>query len=650
MSSSAPRTLADQLRGWPAESLGALLAARPDLGVPAPADSAQLAARATTRPSVVRALADLNTFDLACLRRVVDFGPLDLDELQAAFPGADVGSVLERLRSRALVWGDPASLRAVSILAELLDQPVLDDLTVPPLVLVERDPLLVDRTAAGAAFELCRRAEVLLDRWSTTPPGVLRGGGLGIRDLRSVAALLDVDLGYAALLVETSSAAGLLGIGMTPGQDAAWLPTDSFDAWAHEPTTARWVRLARAWLANPRLTALVGRRIGDKPVNALSDGLERGWLVSSRHEVLAVLAAAAPGQALAPTTGGPALVDRLRWLHPRRLTSRADVVEPVLAEAGAVGLTGLGGMSSYARTLLAGGDPEPLLAPLLPRLVDQVLVQADLTAVATGPLEPELARSLGLLADVESSGGATVYRFTGSSLRRAFDAGWSAAEVHAFIGTTSRTPVPQALTYLVDDVARRFGTLRAGAAESFLRSDDEAALTELMHHPKAAGLGLRRIAPTVVVSDVPVTILLPLLRDLGLAPVVETADGTVRVGKPEAFRARNSRQRAPGRTDPSRAAARVSAVVAAIRAGDRVAATRPQQPVATGPLDMVALLREAVESGRQVLLGYVGHDGAVVERIVSPRRVEGGRLTAYDERSDYLREFALHRITGASPL
>ena len=72
--------------------------------------------------------------------------------------------------------------------------------------------------------------------------------------------------------------------------------------------------------------------------------------------------------------------------------------------------------------------------------------------------------SLAMLADVESSGGATVYRFTESSVRRALDAGRSASECHAFLAAVSRTAVPQPLTYLIDDVARRHGRLRVGAA------------------------------------------------------------------------------------------------------------------------------------------------------------------------------------------
>src|SRR3712207_8225282 len=62
-------------------------------------------------------------------------------------------------------------------------------------------------------------------------------------------------------------------------------------------------------------------------------------------------------------------------------------------------------------------------------------------------------------SDVESSGGATVFRVSESSVRRALDSGWSAADLHDFFARASRTPVPQALDYLVDDVARQHGRL-----------------------------------------------------------------------------------------------------------------------------------------------------------------------------------------------
>ncbi len=327
---------------------------------------------------------------------------------------------------------------------------------------------------------------------------------------------------------------------------------------------------------------------------------------------------------------------------------RLNQVGPTLVEAALLGVTGLDGFSTFGRQLCAGGDPAKGLDELLPAPVDHVLLQADLTAIAPGPLEHDLAHKLSLVADVESRGGATVYRFAASSVRRAFDAGWSAGEVHEFVSSTSRTPVPQSLTYLVDDVSRRFGTLRAGHAESFLRSDDETALTELLHAPGADALRLRRIAPTVLISDVPLGTLLPRIRELGMAPVVEAVDGTVRVARPDVFRARSRRRRPPAEQGV-RAVARTAAVVSAIRVGDRASASRPSRGAsASNPTDVIAMLRQAAESHEQLLIGYVGNDGTVAERTVTPERVEGGRLTAYDERSDSSRTFAIHRITAVT--
>ena len=488
--------------------------------------------------------------------------------------------------------------------------------------------------------------ELLLDHWGTHPPAVLRAGGLGVRDLRATAVHLHVEPGLAGLIVETASAAGLLAPGSADDIDPGWLPTDAYDAWLARPVAERWAALAVAWLGNPRLTGLVGGRDeADRPVNALSPELERVWLPATRRAVLDELADAEG--VLAAGTGPASLLARLRWRSPRRPANRERAVGWALDEAAHLGVTGLGGVSSYARALLRGESPVPLLAPLLPSPVDHVLVQADLTAVAPGPLEADLARRLSLLADVESRGGATVYRFGAGSVRRAFDAGWSAVEIKDFLHASSRTPVPQSLDYLVDDVSRRFGTVRAGVAESFLRSDDETALTSLMHDPAAESLRLRRIAPTVVVSDVPLHVLLPRLRDIGAAPVVESADGTVQVARPDVFRSRAPRGRGGAGRDLARRTARTTALVAGIRSGDRVAAARPAGLAASSPGDVLTLLRGATETDAEVLIGYVDNHGTRVERVVRPMRVEGGQLVAHDDRDDEVRQFAVHRISVA---
>jgi hypothetical protein len=350
---------------------------------------------------------------------------------------------------------------------------------------------------------------------------------------------------------------------------------------------------------------------------------------------------------LAAGTGVAGVVARVAWLRPRRPRTRADQVLWALDEAAALGLAGLGGLASYAAPLLRGEDATGLAA-LLPDPVDHVLVQADLTAVAPGPLESTLARRLQVLAEVESRGGATVYRFTPGSVRRALDLGWTAVEVHDFLGAVSRTPVPQPLTYLVDDTARTFGSVRVGHAEAFLRADDEAALTEILHHPKAATLGLRRLAPTVLISTTPLDVLLPRLRDLGAAPVVEGPDGTVRVARPDQLRARPPRDRRPTGARAARESAGAVAVVTAVRAGDRATASRPATEALT-PSGSLAALREAIERRTTVVIGYVDNHGTRTERVVDPISVEGGRLTAHDHRADDVRAFAVHRITRVTP-
>ena len=522
----------------------------------------------------------------------------------------------------------------------------------PALATAERGQPLVDRVGAGAAFEAVRRVELLLDHWGTAPPGALRSGGLGVRDLKATATHLHVDESTAALLIEVAHAAGLLASRADSHGNLVWVPTDTYDAWLARPTAGRWLDLAAAWRDSPRMPGLVGTKdAAGKSWNALAPELAARTVVEARAMALSTMALLPVDEVLAAGTGLPSLVARIAWERPRRPSTRAEQVGWAVSEAAVLGVTGLEGLTTYSRRWLEGADAAPSLDALLPDPVDHVLIQADLTAIAPGPLETDLARRLQLLADVESRGGATVYRFTPGSVRRALDVGWSAVEIHEFLGTVSRTPVPQPLSYLVDDTVRTFGTIRVGHAEAFLRADDEGALSELLHHPAASALGLRRIAPTVLISDTPLDVLLPRLRDLGAAPVVEGADGTVRVTRPDLLRARAPRER---RTAPAqgqaREAARLASVVTAVRSGDRVAAERPASAATLTPSGSLVALREAVEAGASVLIGYVDNHGTATDRIVDPLRVEGGQLTAHDHRSDDTRTFAVHRITTVKPL
>ncbi|MFF9865349.1 helicase-associated domain-containing protein [Streptomyces sp. NPDC013953] len=299
-----------------------------------------------------------------------------------------------------------------------------------------------------------------------------------------------------------------------------------------------------------------------------------------------------------------------------------------------------------------------LLAPLLPEPVDHVLLQADLTAVAPGPLRRPLAETLSVLADVESKGGATVYRFTPASVRRALDAGQAAADLHAFLAAHSRTPVPQPLAYLIDDVARRHGHLRVGAASAYVRCDDDAVLGEILADKRSASLRLRRLAPTVLAAQADPAALLEGLRAMGFAPAAESAEGDVLVTRAHA-------RRTPPRTPPAPVpdgppvpdATLLGAAVRAIRAGDQAAAVvRKEESSGHGGGDLprtsaaetLATVQAAAMTGSAVWIGYVNADGAASQRVIAPVRVEGGFVTAYDHTADEVRTYPLHRITGVA--
>ncbi|RBY75245.1 hypothetical protein DQ238_20140 [Geodermatophilus sp. TF02-6] len=736
----APATIAAWLRTRGDEQLGALLAARPDVARPAPSDVVALTSRLAVPLSVDRALDELDAATLQVLDVVLlssdGVGAADLPTALPEVPDAVLGTAVDRLTTRALLWGDevlhapdpvrravryPAGLgrRAVELrlalpadlpaaLAELPaaerevlerlagDRPVghlpdtdgssasparrllqrgllarVDALNVelpreiglllrggrpygPPRLRpepapVERDPAAVDRQAAGAALETIGRVGELLTLLEEEPAGLLRSGGVGVRDQKRLARALHVTEPEAGWLLELAHVAGLLDVG-GPHRDE-WLPTRAFDLWREQDLPDRWATLAAGWLDAVRLPSLAGQRdVAGRAVNALSPDLVRHTAPAIRRAALGALAEYPPGCGLAPDD----LVALLRWRTPRRVDRLAPVPD-LLAEAARLGVLVGGALPSGGRGLLVAGEDGAAdgVRRLLPEPVDSVLAQPDLSLVAPGPLVAELADALAVVADVESSGGATVFRVTEATVRRALDAGWSATDLHEFFARASRTPVPQALDYLVDDVARQHGRLRVGAVESYVRSDDSGLLSQVLGDRRTATAELRRLAPGVLVSGLGADEVLTVLREAGYAPAGESPGGAVLTRPP-------ARPRAAGRR-PGAAAAQaarplapdeVAAIVREIRAGDAALAARRSEPVRQVPGGTTAgtleLLSRAVREGVPVWLGYVDAQGSGSQRVVQPVSLGGGFLQGYDERRRESRTFAVHRITSVA--
>ncbi len=500
----------------------------------------------------------------------------------------------------------------------------------------------VDATGAGQALQVLRQLRRFIDALTATSTPALKSGGLGVRETRRLARELDLDEPTLSLLAELLVAGNLVTATDGVGRQAAfWTPTMAADSWLALSDEAAWAFIAHHWLDLRRDPARAGQPdAGGKPFNLLAS--ELSWLrgPADRRWVLGVLAELPAGSAWSAADIGAVLAVR----SPLRGADRRDrVITAVLREATELGVVAFDAITAAGRAVLAGAeDTAETLAAALPEPVRTVLVQADLTVVAPGRLVPELAEELAVVAEIESAGSATVYRVTPASVRRALDRGRSAAELHRLFADASATPIPQALTYLIDDLARRHGVLRAGMASSYLRCDDPVIIDQAIAFATAAGIHLRRLAPTIAITATETDELLTELRKAGMAPVAEDEFGAVvtlqaapRRVKPGLVVHQRWREPAAPSSD------QLAVVVQRMRTAEPAGATGAQTPT-----EAVTALREAAGLRTPVWIEYVNAEGSPTRRLVEPLALSGGTVAAFDRLSNQLRTFVLHRITG----
>ena len=506
----------------------------------------------------------------------------------------------------------------------------------------------VDAAAAGSAIDLLREVDVVLDALSTAPIPELRSGGLGVRELKRLSKTTGIADDRLGLILEVASAAGLIAAGIPEpdpldGTGPYWAPTLAADRFVESTNAVRWNLIASAWLDLPARPGLVGERGPDgKPYAVLSDSLYSTAAPLDRRLLLATLADLPPGAGVDAAGASAAMTwRRPRWAARLQLKPVADLV----AEAHAVGAIGRGAIATPSRHLLASEPEDVVVAAMtkvLPAPIDHFLLQADLTVVVPGPLDRGLAEQLSVVANVESAGAAMVYRISEQTVRRALDTGLSASELHGMFARHSKTPVPQGLTYLIDDVARRHGQLRVGMAASFVRCEDPALLTQAISAPALEKLDIRALAPTVAVSMSPINDLLAALRTAGFAPAAEDSSGTIVDVKSRGARVPTPGRRRGYRPPQGPTAQTLGAIVAVLRK----MTGSPADGSRLDPAEAMAQLHGAAHRQESVVIGYVDPAGVATQRVVAPINVRGGQLTAYDSAAGRVRDFAIHRVTS----
>ncbi|MEH0577526.1 helicase-associated domain-containing protein [Streptomyces sp. B21-108] len=530
-------------------------------------------------------------------------------------------------------------------------------------------PAEVDHEASAAATAFASRAVSVLSACSATAPTRLKSGGIGARELARIGKAAQADDAVVRLALETAYAAGLLG---RDGDRVA--PTEAYDAWAEQEPPEQFAVLLQAWRNLP-LTPTESRDEDNKALPALAGAPPCNGCVQARHGLLAAAGQLPAGQGTTVTSDlGPLIT----WHRPLTHSSPADGTPfaAVIREAEILGVLARGALSAFGIHLRTG-DTEALdmeCRRLLPSATATARIGADLTAVVTGTPSARLASLLNAVADRETSGTASVWRFSAGSIRRALDAGRRCDDITADLAAVAAGPLPQPLSYLIADTARGHGRVRVTPAACVIHGDEPALLAELAAHRKLAGLGLRQLAPTVLISRSPLDTTLATLRAEGYAPVAETAEGTVRVEKtrPQRAAAQVPAPRGTGARDSGRIAATGTAKKPAPVDPNSLAAqllaapaTTPEPapfdggpPFATDTEEIVAgwakhlpysdvrQLAHAIDAGAPITVDYVAASGNRTVRTLSRLELDPPYLEAWCHLREDDRVFTLSRIHG----
>ncbi|WP_405770320.1 helicase-associated domain-containing protein [Streptomyces sp. NBC_01538] len=533
----------------------------------------------------------------------------------------------------------------------------------------------VEREAAVAATAFAAHAASVLSACATAPPTRLKSGGIGARELARLGKAAQAEDAVVRIVLESAYAAGLLA------RDGDRVPpTEAYDAWAEQEPAEQLAVLLRAWRDLP-LTPTRARDEDNKALPALAGAPDCGGCLQARHGLLIAAAGLPAGQGVKVASELGPLVAWHRPLADDASPEDTAAFSTVIREGELLGVLARGALSPLGAHLAAHADEELDITArrLLPPATTTARIGADLTAVVTGTPSARLAALLDSTADRETSGTASVWRFSAGSIRRALDAGRTPDDITADLAAGSATALPQPLTYLIADTARGHGRVRIAPAACVIHGDEPALLAELAAHRALSKLALRRLAPTVLVSGSPPVTTLAALRAAGYAPVAETAGGTVRIEKSLPQRAAAAVP--PPRGNVGRRGPRTTATHASqmpIDAGtdldvlaDRLLKAPPNAPepdpfgsgvpFATDTEEIVAgytkhlsysdvrQVAHAIDAGEAIMVEYIATSGSRTVRTLSDLELDPPYLNAWCHLREAERVFTLSRIHGVMP-
>ncbi|WP_130179214.1 helicase-associated domain-containing protein [Cryobacterium sp. SO1] len=577
-------------------------------------------AEALLEPAAIQAtLSHLDRSTLAVLAVASDLGAPSLDELVERLAdlghdtqdAADICARVNHLDELMLLTRTDDSVRPYpAVTARLRAWPEdglpstaeLAGVPAPTALapLSATDGRFTERLAAERAFAAVSSIAELLTELGQEPARELSRGGLGLPDTKRLAMAMLVDIDAVAPLVGIAARAELVAL------DAGyWSQSAAGVDWLLLSASERWGVLAASWLGV--LPADVRQILAQRPGVAWGDAMHRF----------------------------------VAWLYPAGGTWMDERIAAFARDAELIGITARQTTSAAGASVLVG-DIDAAIATItasLPAEVGTVYLQHDLSIVAPGPLSASIDARLRTFADVESRELASSYRLSGASVNRALAAGDDAESILQFLAAISLTGVPQPVDYLIRDAADRYGRVRVGSVDpanpagpSYVSSDDSAVLGAIAVDQTFTALALESVTATRLTSRHPADAVFWALTDARYPVAAENPAG-------EVVHPRRHPVVRPTRTelpDPT------IALVEELRATDGGEAKAAHAWLARQ-------LDSAIKHRETVLVSVRMPDGDVVDYLLEPASVGGGRFRARDRRADIERTLPLSSVVSIVP-
>ena len=491
------------------------------------------------------------------------------------------------LASDLFVWSSKEPVIYDWLAERLKENPRTASLRVVPETQKAPDQESIDRDCGIHAFEAMQAITELIFNLDQHYVREVSKGSMGLPDVKRLSSHLGKSKEYVKSILEIAKVSGVVAI-----SEKRFHPTDLADSWIESDPKTRWQLLVNAWLS------IIG--------------------VSGAKE-LALQHSQDPSKTMNELVGSSfPLVNSSAQSRMGRVAELADTI----------GLSANGFAASWLSNALAGKvlAATKALESRLPAQQERIIVQADLSIIAPGPLASSIEIELRKFTDTENIGLATGYRISPLSISCGLEEGLSERQIRNLLEKLSGAPLPQPVDYLISETATRFGRLKiqGGESGSVLNSTDELLGTQILMDSKLKSYGLRK-SENAIVSPLEPESLYHALRENGYLAIRIDQNG--KVIAPSAIH-KNSSHSAMFEDQLTR-----------LRKQDlEIADQAPES-------DVDRKIQLALAS-KSILLVEINANGKIMNFVLEPIGLANGRLRARDRKADIERTLPVSAITS----